>query len=164
MPLPAVPLLSYQHRLRAGSRDRLGVGGCLGTCFLGLGRRARWSPLVPPRKMSSLSFSSSGCRGLEAATSRPLQPTLSPRGSFLSPESGPASGRRRSCFSESRFLCVYALSQPAPQEKAPGPGTRKPLPVRPRKGPGAHCQPRWGDLVDAERSSGSRAPLGKVAA
>ena len=32
----------------------MAVGGRLGTCFLGLGRRARWSPLVPPRKMSSL--------------------------------------------------------------------------------------------------------------
>ena len=50
------------------------------------------------------------------------------------------------------------------KRRDPRPGTRKPLPVRPRKGPGAHCQPRWGDLVDAERSSGSRAPLGKVAA
>lgn len=101
----------------------------MGTCFLGLGRRARWSPLVPPRKMSSLSFSSSGCRGLEAATSRPLQPTLSPQGSFLSPESGPASGRRRSCFSESRFLCsLRSIPVCAAGESA---GTRDPGPGSP---------------------------------
>eukprot|EP00070_Physeter_catodon_P035838 XP_028342732.1 uncharacterized protein LOC114485467 [Physeter catodon] len=42
----------------------------------------------------------------------------------------------------------------APQESAPGPGTRKPLPVRPREGPGAHCRPRWGDQVDADGRSG----------
>ncbi|XP_067567271.1 uncharacterized protein [Pseudorca crassidens] len=41
----------------------------------------------------------------------------------------------------------------APQESAPGPRTRKPLPAQPREGPGAHCRPRWGDQVDADGRS-----------
>lgn len=63
--------LSKHPPFRAGSRDRLWVGGRLGTCFPGLGRRARRSPLVPRGKVSSLSISSPGCGEPKAATTLP---------------------------------------------------------------------------------------------
>ena len=159
-----VPLLSafLPSSVTGGQPGSIGGRRTLGNLFLGLGRRARWSPLVPPRKMSSLSFSSSGCRGLEAATSRPLQPTPSPRGSFLSPESGPASGQRRGCFSETRFLCSLrsipvcaagesagARGPEAPSSSTPQ-GSRRPLSASLGR-PGGRGAPFW--VVSSARQS-----------
>lgn len=146
----------------AGSRDRLGDRGRLGTCLPGLGR-ARRHPLVSRGKMSSLSFSSS-CGGPEVGASRPFQrsPTPTP-GSFLSLESAPEAGRRRGSFSRPNFSAVSALSQSAPQESEPGHGTRKPLQIRPREGPCTFSWPRWGDQVVAECGSGLQGLLSKGA-
>lgn len=53
VPLPASLSSLSKHPLsQAGDWDRLEVGGRLRTCFPGLGRRARRSPLVPREKRS----------------------------------------------------------------------------------------------------------------
>ena len=129
VPPPAVPVFAFQASLsQAGSRDRSGDGERLGICFPGLGG-ARRNLLAPRLKVSSLSFSPSGCRSPALNTPRP--------------ESGPAAGRRRGCFSASRFLCrpsstpvcaagerAGAYDPEAPSDSAPR-GSRSLFPVSP---------------------------------
>ena len=116
----------------ARSRDRPGDRGRLGTRFPGL-RRACRSPLISRGKVSSFSFSSSGCRGPEMAASRALSnappsplPPLPPGPSSLwSPD--PLQAGAAAAFPCPDFSAAGALSWSAPQESAPGRGTRKPL-------------------------------------
>jgi hypothetical protein len=94
MKAPSVPLFTFQA---SPARDKQPTytwapRGAWGTCFPGL-VRAPGTFLSFGNKVSSLCFSS-------GSQPPPHPPTLTPpRGSFLPPESGPAAGRRRGCFS-----------------------------------------------------------------
>ena len=126
--------LSKHPPFRAGSRDRLGVGGLLGTCFPGLGRRARRSPLVPRGKVSSLSFSSSGCGGPKAATSRPPPATTLPPG--LLPLSGVGTRVRpapRLLFHIPISLQSALYSSLRRRRARPGPGPGSPFQFGPTR-------------------------------
>lgn len=106
-------LLSKLRLSPAGSRDRLGHRGHLGTCFPGLGR-ARQNLASRGRVRTLFLLSAEGQTGQPAYPPPvPLAPRLLPLCSV-----GPEAERRRGCFSVSRFVCTRAVSQSPPQESA----------------------------------------------
>lgn len=146
-------------------RERLGDGGRSGTRFPEPGG-ARPNPPLSPGKGSLLS-SSSGCPGPGMAASGPLRHLLPPSVphpgllAFRSPDARPAGAV--AVFPRPEPSAAGAPSQSAPQDSAPGQGTRRPVPPWALDGPGNRPRPRGGDPAGATGHAGLRGALRKAA-